>query len=74
MTSLLKRNGPKFHCLNCMMEVRPQEGQLPICCGFCGCIFSNLSSIIIDSIIDEEIAIEEYKKELEHAPNSVGGN
>jgi hypothetical protein len=50
-----------------MMEVRPQEGQLPITCFFCGCIFSNW----------EEIAIEEYKKELEHAPNylnSVGGN
>ena len=54
MTSLLKRNGPKFHCSNCMMEVRPQEGQLPICCGFCGYVFSNWSSIIIDSIIDEE--------------------
>jgi hypothetical protein len=49
------------------MEVRPQEGQLPICCSFCGYIFSNW----------EEIAIEEYKKELEHAPNylnSAGGN
>jgi hypothetical protein len=49
------------------MEVRPREGQLPICCGFCSAIFSNW----------EEIAIEEYKKELEHAPNylnSTGGN
>lgn len=74
MTSLLKRNGPKFHCSNCMMEVHPQEGQLPICCSFCGSIFSNWSSIIIDNIIDEEIAIEEYKKELKHTPNPVGGN
>ena len=68
MTSLLKRNGPKFHCSNCMMEVRPQDGgNLPIVCFFCGCIFSNW----------EEIAIEEYKKELEHAPsylNPAGGN
>ena len=67
MTSLLKRNGPKFHCSNCMMEVRPQEGQLPICCGYCSCLFSNW----------EEIAIEEYKKELEHAPsylNPAGGS
>lgn len=67
MTSLLTRNGLKFHYSNCMMEVRPQEGQLPIACFFCGCIFSNW----------EEIAIEEYKKELEHTPNylnSVGGN
>ena len=60
MTSLLKRNGPKFHCSNCMMEVSPQEGEdLPIVCFFCGSVFSNW----------EEIAIEEYKKELEHAPS-----
>lgn len=67
MTSLLTRNGSKFYCSNCMMEVRPREGQLPICCGFCGYLFSNW----------EEIAIEEYKKELEHAPsylNPAGGN
>jgi len=67
MTALLKRNGPKFYCSNCMMEARPQEGQLPIVCFFCGRIFSNW----------ETIAIEEYKKELEHAPNylnSAGGN
>lgn len=67
MTSLLKRNGPKFYCSNCMMEARPQEGQLPIVCFFCGRIFSNW----------ETITIEEYKKELEHAPNylnSAGGN
>lgn len=64
MTSLLKHKDTKFYCSNCMMEVRPQEGQLPITCLFCGCIFSNW----------EEIAIEEYKKELEHAPNPAGGN
>lgn len=67
MTSLLKRKDTKFYCSNCMMEVRPQEGQLPVCCGFCSAVFSNW----------EKIAIEEYKKELEHAPNYLnpaGGN
>ena len=67
MTALLKRNKSKFYCSNCMMEARQEEGQLPIVCGYCGKIFSNW----------EEIAIEEYKKELEHAPsylNSAGGN
>lgn len=67
MTSLLKRKDMKFYCSNCMMEVRPREGQLPITCFFCGCIFSNW----------EEIAIEEYKQESEHTSNclnSIGGN
>ena len=59
MTAMIKRKGAKFYCSNCMMEVCPQEGQLPVVCFFCGKIFSNF----------EEIAIEEYKKELEHAPS-----
>lgn len=53
MTSLIKKQNDYYFCSNCRIIINPEEG-MPFLCRFCGAIFSNWESTMLQMIEEEQ--------------------